>query len=388
MFLNKIILFLICILSIAFSACKYSINPPGNPLKKIQKTPDEVPLSDLKLPEGFAIEVYAYDIENARSMALSKSNVLYVGTRSLGKVYALKDESKNFQIDKTHILMENGNMPNGVALKGDDLYVAEVNRILKFPNVESDLGGTKTFEVIYDGYPTEKHHGWKYISFGPDGDLYVPVGAPCNICESENKIFNSITKLNVETGDLQIVQEGIRNTVGFTWHPESDELWFSDNGRDMMGDDIPGCELNHAKRKGMHFGYPYCHEANTPDPEFGEGKSCADYTSPTQVLGAHVAPLGIEFYKEGMFPESYKNTIFIAEHGSWNRSKKSGYRISMVKIDDNNQSLGYETFIEGWLDSSTDDVWGRPVDLEWMPDGSLLISDDFANLVYRVTYEG
>lgn len=380
-------LLLLIFIPIFFGACKYSVNPPGNPLKKVQKTPLDVPLNSLNLPDGFKIEVYSNDIENARSLALAPTGTLFVGTRSLGEVYALQDLDKDFVTEKKHIIMKDGNMPNGVAVKDNDLYVAEVNRILKFPDVENNLEIAVDPEIIYDQYPTEKHHGWKYIAFGPDDHLYVPVGAPCNICESEDPIFNTITRLNVENKEMEIMHSGIRNTVGFSWHPETQDLWFSDNGRDMMGDDMPGCELNYANKNEMHFGYPYCHQGDTIDPKLGEGKSCDDYTAPAQILGPHTAPLGIEFYKKGMFPESYSNAVFIAEHGSWNRSKKIGYRITMVRIDENNNSLGYETFIDGWLDESNDDVWGRPVDLEWLPDGSLLISDDFANLIYRVTYE-
>jgi len=379
---------LICCLAIIIASCKYSVNPPGNPLKKIQKSPSSFPLEDLKLPPGFTIEVYAEEVKNARSLALSPTGTLFVGNRSGGNVFALQDKAKNGVIDTKHTILENGNMPNGVAFKDGDLYVAEVNRIVKFPNIESQLTSVNPPEVLFDKYPTESHHGWKYIAFGPDGLLYIPVGAPCNVCESEDRIFNTITRLNVETKEMEIIQEGIRNTVGFTWHPQTKELWFSDNGRDMMGDDMPGCELNYAPKVGLHYGFPYCHQGDILDPKFGEGKSCEDYVAPVQVLGPHVAPLGIEFYKEGMFPPSYKNTVFIAEHGSWNRSKKIGYRISMVKLDKNNNSLGYETFIDGWLDKAEDEVWGRPVDLEWMEDGSLLISDDFANAIYRVSYVG
>lgn len=374
----KIQLFL-CLVAI-LSSCKFSVNPPGNPFKKVQKSPSQIPLEDLHLPPGFSIEVYAENVDNARSITLSPTGTLFIGTRSGGSVYALKDSTQ-------YTLYENGNMPNGVALKNGDLYVAEVNRILKFPNIENSLNSVNPPDVVFDQYPTESHHGWKYIAFGPDGKLYVPVGAPCNVCDSDDRIFNTITRLDVDTKEMDIVQEGIRNTVGFTWHPESKNLWFSDNGRDMMGDDIPGCELNTASTEGLHFGFPFCHQGDVLDPKFGEGKSCEDYEAPVQVLGPHVAPLGIEFYKSGMFPSSYENTIFIAEHGSWNRSKKIGYRITMVKLDANNKSLGYETFIDGWLDESEDDVWGRPVDLEWMEDGSLLISDDYANAIYRVTYK-
>ncbi len=377
----------IIFLSISFfTACNFSFNPPSNPFKKSEKSPETLPLNTLKLPNGFKIEAYAEDVKNARSIKLSKKNTLFVGTRGLGNVYALRDSNKDLKIDQKITLFEDGNMPNGVALKDGDLYVAEVNRILKFEDIENNLTLNLSPEVVYDQYPEESHHGWKFIDFGPDGKLYVPVGAPCNICESEEEVFNSITSLDVDTKEMKILHNGIRNTVGFNWHPETKELWFSDNGRDMMGDDIPGCELNRVTGTKQHFGYPYCHQGDLIDPKLGDGKSCDDYVAPVQVLGPHVAPLGIEFYQSGMFPEAYQNKVFIAEHGSWNRSKKSGYRITTVTLDENYNAVAYEPFIYGWLNEETDDVWGRPVDMEWMDDGSLLISDDFANAVYRVSY--
>ncbi len=369
--------------------CKSAVNPPGNPLKKIQDTPDEYPLETIQLPEGFEIDLYAADIDNARSMCLAPDGTLFVGTRSAGFVYALKDTDGDYKVDQQYTLLEDGNMPNGVAFKDGDLYVAEVSRILKYSDILSKLDNPGTPEVIYDEYPTEKHHGWKYIAFGPDDRLYVPVGAPCNICKSEDEVFASITSINADGTDMKVEQHGVRNTVGFDWHPDTNELWFTDNGRDRMGDDIPGCELNRASKKGMHFGYPYCHQGDVIDDELGEGKSCNEYTAPAQVLDAHVAPLGIEFYTGNMFPSMYKNQAFFAEHGSWNRSRKSGYRVMMVTLDDKYNATSYEPFLSGWLDSDDDDdVWGRPVDIELMPDGSMLVSDDFANAIYRVTYTG
>lgn len=359
-----------------------------NKAEKAAGDEDVNPLENLILPPGFSIDIYADDIVNARSLCLSPAGTLFVGTRSHGDVYALKDTDGDHKIDTKYTLMTGGNMPNGVAYKDGTLYVAEVNRILKFENIEERLGDGIDYDVVYDQYPTDKHHGWKYIAFGPDGKLYVPVGAPCNVCDSENEIYNTITRIDTDGSAPEILQRGVRNTVGFTWHPKTQELWFTDNGRDMMGDDMPACELNYAPRKGMHFGFPYCHQGDTLDPEFGVDKNCADYTAPAQNLGAHVAALGCEFYRPGQFPAAYQDKIFIAEHGSWNRSKKIGYQISMVNVDDNNQASSYEPFVSGWLDDETDDVAGRPVDMEWMPDGSMLISDDFSDVIYRVTYTG
>ncbi len=380
---------LLLLLCAAFYCCNNTaVNAPTkteDPVEEGDNT--SLPLNKINLPDGYEIAIYADDVENARSMALSPTGTLYVGTRSKGSVYALKDTDGDHKVDKKYVLLEGGNMPNGVALKNGDLYVAEVNRILKWSDIESKLDNPGEPEIIYDEYPTEKHHGWKYIAFGPDGKLYVPVGAPCNICESEDPIFNTITRINPDGTDMEIVQSGIRNTVGFTWHPETEELWFTDNGRDMMGDDIPGCELNRATTKGQHFGYPYCHQGDTPDPEHGSKRGCAEFTPPVQTLGPHVAPLGVEFIGDS-FDGEVKGAALMAEHGSWNRSKKIGYRLTMVGLDADHNSTGYEVFADGWLDEESDEAWGRPVDLEWMPDGSLLVSDDFADVIYRIEYKG
>ena len=372
------------LLLIMLNACG-NFNPP--PPKIFNNTPaSKLPLSSIKLPEGFKIDIYAENVKNARSMCLSPNGTLFVGTRDKGDVYALKDTDGDFRVDKMYTLATGLNMPNGVALRDGDLYIAEVNRIIKLENIEASLANPPQPVVVYDQYPTEKHHGWKYISFGPDGKLYVPVGAPCNICESKEDIFNSITRLDLETKKVEIVQRGVRNTVGFTWHPDNKELWFTDNGRDMLGDDVPSCELNHASSDGMHFGYPYCHQGDVADPEFGAKRPCSDFTAPAQKLGAHVAPLGVEFYTGKMFPNAYKKQILLAEHGSWNRSKKSGYRIMMVTLNAQGQATSYKPFAEGWLNPDTQDVWGRPVDLEFLPDGSMLVSDDYADVIYRISH--
>ena len=372
------------LLLIMLNACG-NFNPP--PPKIFNNTPaSKLPLSSIKLPEGFKIDIYAENVKNARSMCLSPNGTLFVGTRDKGDVYALKDTDGDFRVDKMYTLASGLNMPNGVALRDGDLYIAEVNRIIKLENIEASLANPPQPVVVYDQYPTEKHHGWKYISFGPDGKLYVPVGAPCNICESKEDIFNSITRLDLETKKVEIVQRGVRNTVGFTWHPDNKELWFTDNGRDMLGDDVPSCELNHASSDGMHFGYPYCHQGDVADPEFGAKRPCSDFTAPAQKLGAHVAPLGVEFYTGKMFPNAYKKQILLAEHGSWNRSKKSGYRIMMVTLNAQGQATSYKPFAEGWLNPDTQDVWGRPVDLEFLPDGSMLVSDDYADVIYRISH--
>ena len=349
----------------------------------------KLPIDKILLPPGFKIGVYAENIDGARSLCLSPGGTLFVSTRDKGNVYALRDNNGDHTADQTFTLATDLNSPNGIAFRNGSLYVAEINRILRYDNIESQLSKPPAPVVVYDKYPTDEMHGWKYIAFGPDGKLYVPVGAPCNICEPENPIYASITRLDVDKpGEPEIVQRGIRNTVGFTWHPVTKELWFTDNGRDWLGDDMPACELNHAPKEGMHFGYPYCHQGDLQDTKYGDKRPCSDFTPPTQKLGPHVAPLGLEFYSGKMFPAAYQNQIFIAEHGSWNRSTKIGYQISLVKIDANGKSLGYEPFATGWHQKSDDSVWGRPVDLEHLPDGSLLVSDDHGDAVYRIWYEG
>ncbi len=345
----------------------------------------DLPLEDIILPPGFEIDVYA-KVDNARSLALGDKGTVFVGNRSGSSVYAVQDEDGDNYAEKVYELKSGLNSPNGVAYKDGDLYFAEISKIWRIKDIESKLENPGKAELIYGKYPTDGHHGWKYIAFGPDGLLYVPVGAPCNICESENSIYASITRLDVNNPNPEIYAEGIRNTVGFTWHPESKELWFTDNGRDWLGDDEPPCELNRAAKKGLHFGYPYCHGGTISDPEFGTKFPCSDFQKPVQNLGPHVAPLGLKFYTGDMFPEAYKNQVLIAEHGSWNRSTPIGYRITMVSLD-GNRSQGYADFATGWL-KKDGTAWGRPVDVLVMPDGALLVSDDKAGVIYRIIYKG
>ncbi|WP_057940029.1 PQQ-dependent sugar dehydrogenase [Algoriphagus resistens] len=347
----------------------------------------EVKLDKIKLPENFKIEVWAADIPNARQMAISEDGIVFVGNRQEDKVYAIIDEDDDGKADTKFILAEDLNMPNGVAYKNGDLYVAEVSRIIRFKDIKNNLNAPK-YEVVYDGYPTEAHHGWKFIAFGPDGLLYVPVGAPCNICKSEDEIFASITRLDVTSPNPtpEIVAHGVRNSVGFDWDPKTGDMWFTDNGRDMMGDDVPNCELNHITETGQHFGYPYWHEGTVKDPEFGDkGGPASDYVAPAAKMGAHVAPLGMRFYGGSMFPAEYQNKVIVAKHGSWNRSKKSGYVLTSIEVDGSAAS-GEKDFATGWLDEDAQEAWGRPVDVQEMKDGSLLVSDDMAGVIYRITY--
>ena len=337
-------------------------------------------LDDINLPPGFAIEEYA-DVPNARSLAMGDRGTLFVSTRRGREVYAVVENDDGST--RTIELSDDFKTPNGIAFHDGDLYVAEIARVWRFRNIEDNLDGGLEPELLDIELPSERHHGWRYIGFGPDDKLYISIGIPCNICEEEG--FAEIIRMNPDGSERETYASGIRNSVGFTWHPETQDLWFTDNGRDMMGDDIPPCELNYAPRQGLHFGYPYCHGSDVLDPEYGKGRSCSDYTPPVQDLGPHVAPLGVRFYTGDMFPEEYRGQVFIAEHGSWNRSKKIGYRVTMVRLD-GNEAVSYEPFADGWLQN--EQVSGRPVDLLVKDDGSLLVSDDFADKIYRITYTG
>jgi glucose/arabinose dehydrogenase len=344
----------------------------------------EYQLNKIQLPPGFKISVFA-EIPNARSMCWGSNQTLFVGNRDEDKVYAAKDTNNDGRADQIFIIDQNLNMPCGVAFKNGSLFVAEVSRILRYDNIENNLNKPPKPVVVYDKFPTEKHHGWKYIAFGPDEKLYVPVGAPCNVCEEKDSIFATITRMSADGTNVEIFAKGIRNSVGFDWHPVTKELWFTENGRDHFGDNIPADELNTAPQKGMHFGFPYCHQGDTLDPEFGKNKNCNDYTPPAQKLGPHVAALGMQFYTGNMFLPEYKNQIFIAEHGSWNRTDKIGYRVMLARLQ-NNKVVQYIPFATGWMQLN-DTVIGRPVDIEIDKQGALLVSDDKAGVVYRIIFE-
>lgn len=342
-------------------------------------------LACIKLPPGFSIDYYARNVEGARSMTLSPNGTLFVGSRDAGKVYAVRDRNNDSKADDVIVLAQGLDMPNGVAFRNGSLYVAEVSRVIRYDNIEASLEKPPAPVVVNDKFPSDQAHGWKYIKFGPDGKLYVPVGMPCNICnkEGEDERYGTIMRMEPDGNQLEIFAKGIRNTVGFAWHPLTGELWFTDNGRDWLGDDTPPDELNRAPKIGMHFGFPFCHAGDIPDPEFGNLRNCSEFTPPEMKLGPHVAALGMTFYTGSMFPEEYKNQIFIAEHGSWNRKTPIGYRVSLVKLE-NNKTVSYEPFADGWLQGLA--AWGRPVDVLVMPDGALLVSDDKNNAIYRVSY--
>jgi glucose/arabinose dehydrogenase len=340
-------------------------------------------LDDIALPPGFHIEVYAADLPNARQMAAGPPGVVFVGSRSAGNVYAVVDRKGEHRADEVHVIARRLDMPSGVAFRDGDLYVAAVNRILRFRDVARDLAHPPKPEIVTEAYPSDAHHGWKFIAFGPDGRLYVPVGAPCNVCVPPGPLHATITRLDVAGGAPEVVARGVRNSVGFDFQPQTGTLWFTDNGRDMLGDDQPPDKLNRLGRVGEHFGFPFCHSDGIPDPELNGGRRCATFTAPARQLGPHVAAIGMRFYTGQMFPERFRGGIFIAEHGSWNRSTPIGYRVSFVKVE-GDRATSYEPFASGWLTGAA--ASGRPADVLVMADGALLVSDDKAGRIYRISY--
>lgn len=342
-------------------------------------------IKHLHLPEGFQISIYADNVPNARSLALGNANLIFVGSGAEGKVYALQDNNGDGVAEKRYTIATDLNMPNGVAYQDDALYVAEINRIIRYDHISQQLAAPPKPIVVYDQFPTNRHHGWKYLRFGPDGNLYTAVGSPCNICEPQQPIFTSLVRLDKYGQHVEILARGIRNTVGFDWQPKTHALFFTDNGRDYLGDDLPPEELNQWSKIGEHFGYPYCHAGYIKDPEFGDRKQCQQFKAPAWQFKAHVAPLGLRFYQGKQFPNKYHQQLFVAQHGSWNRTKPDGYRIALVTFDQN-KPVSEEIFIDGWL-TSDDEVLGRPVDILEMPDGSLLISDDKLGVIYKVQYK-
>ncbi len=340
-----------------------------------------MPLDLIHLPRNFSIEIYTNEVPGARSLAVGHKGTVFVGTRKEGdgRVYAVVDAGAEGR--RVFVIARGLDMPNGVAFRDGALYVAESHRILRFDNIESHLTTPPAPVVVSEDFPPSAVHGWKFIRFGPDGKLYIPIGAPCNVCQQYG--YALITRMNADGTQHEVYAEGVRNTVGFDWQPMTQALWFTENGRDMLGDDVPADELNTASGAGLHFGFPYCHAGDIPDPEFGKLFPCNVYQPPALKLGAHVAPLGMRFYTGMMFPPEYKNQIFIAEHGSWNRSQKVGYRVTRVRLKDN-KAIEYEPFAEGWLQGEA--FWGRPVDLLVMSDGAMLVSDDYAGAIYRIRY--
>lgn len=343
-------------------------------------------LDALTLPRGFRISLFTQEVPNARSMTVDEEGTVYVASMNEGKVYIVKDRNSDGTADNVDVLASGLNMPNGVAYWNGSLYIAEISRIIKYDDVKH-LDKTKAIpEVVYADFPKDVHHGWKYLRVGPDQKLYTAIGAPCNICLSDKALYATIVRLDLAGKNLEIYARGVRNTVGFDWHPDTHLLWFTDNGRDWLGDDAPPDELNQASAPDLHFGYPFCHGDAISDPQFGQIQSCSAFTPPAWKFPAHVAALGARFYTGKQFPSDYQGRLFVAQHGSWNRSTKQGYRVVSLRFE-NGRPVEEQVFIQGWL-KANGDVTGRPVDILQMPDGALLISDDKNGALYRVTYSG
>ncbi|MEM9950110.1 MAG: PQQ-dependent sugar dehydrogenase [Chloroflexota bacterium] len=347
---------------------------------------DSGTIDQVEMPDGFEISIFADNVEGARTLRLGDNGTLFVSSRGAGNIYAIPNATSSETAEDIIIVDSDLNSPNGIDLVDGDLYVAEIGQITRYDDIEDNLTSAES-TLITDALPEVGHHGWRYMGYAPDGMLYVAIGAPCNVCELE-EMFGTIHRLNLDGTNLEEYVTGVRNSVGFDWHPETGELWFTNNGRDLMGDDIPPDTLHYAPEQGLHMGFPYCHAGTIADPAFGDERSCDEFTPPAQSLTPHGAALGMRFYTGDSFPESYQNQIFIAEHGSWNRSVPIGYRVMLATVNDNNEVISYEPFAEGWLNEETGIAWGRPVDVLVMPDGSLLVSDDAGDKIYRITYTG
>ena len=372
--------------------------PPGSPLlgrpadneaaaklapiapPPIAAAPDKLPVAKLKVPQGFNIEVYAAGMANARSLAEGDKGTVFVGTRLVGNVYAVTNKDGKRSVK---VLASGLYRPNGVAFKNGTLYIAELSKVSKIDKVEDNLDSSPKPTMIYDDLPKDEAHGWKFIAIGPDNKLYVPVGQPGNNVLHDDA-HGQIRRINLDGSGAEVVARGVRNTVGFDWNPETRQLYFTDNGRDWMSEDVPEDELNRVTKVGEHFGAPYCLQGNIVDPEFGWGRSCSEFTAPVGLLGPHSASLGMRFYTGNMFPKSYKNAIIVARHGSWNRSKKVGGDVVVVKLNKDGTVKSTEPLITGFLEDNK--YIGRPVDVMQMKDGSLLVSDDWNGAIYRVTY--
>jgi len=344
---------------------------------------DKLPIGKIKVPPGFKVEVWVPEILDARGLRQGDKGTIFVSSNFVaGKIYAVVDKGGKREV-KT--IAEKLMLPNGIEFYKGALYVATPKAITRYDDIESTLDKPKDPVTIYDKLPGEIPHGWKFIKIGPDGKLYVPTGAPCNICEPNPDTYAQISRMNLDGTGMEVVARGVRNTVGFDFNPKTGELWFTDNQRDWLTEDLPNDELNRLTNAGrQHFGYPYCHGGDLLDPEFGWGKSCADFTKPVALLGPHSAPLGMRFYTGKMFPEKYQNAIFIARHGPWNRSTKYAADVIVVYLNGNGTVKSWEPFMTGLVENNT--YLGRPVDVLVMKDGSLLVSDDHAGAIYRISY--
>ncbi len=342
----------------------------------------EIPLASYKLPPGFKAEIWATGMPGARAMARGADGKIYIGTRGIGRVYEVSDSGGQ---RTSRVVVDKLNQPSGVAYANGALYVMAIDKVLRYDGIEKNPAAqpvdmTATFKL-----PKEQHHNWKYIAFGPDDKLYVPFGAPCNICEPTDE-YAQIRRYNADGSGMEVIARGVRNTQGFTWHPTTKEMWFTDHGRDWMGDDTPEDELNRMTRTGANFGFPYCHANGVVDKDLKKDKACDNVVLPVQTMGPHAAAMGAHFYTGGMFPAEYRNRLFVARKGSWNRNTKFGYDVVTVTMDADGKNPKIEPFMTGFVNPAANTFSGRPTYMLQLPDGSLLISDEQLGAIYRITY--
>ncbi len=341
-------------------------------------------LDSIRLPDGYHISIFASHVPGVRSLAISPEGTIFAGTLSEGKVYALRDLNGDQQVDEVLVVDEGLILPSGVAFRSGDLYVAEGSRILLYAEIEERLYDSPEPIVVSNPFPADNFHGWHTIAFGPDGKLYASIGAPCNACESADPLFATIVRMGRGGEEIEIVARGVRSAGGLAWHPENGDLYFTEAGRVWMGDQIPSDELNRSGGEGFHFGFPFCHGTDLPDPELGEGVDCDQFTSPAAELGSHVGPFGLAFGRGTNFPDRQRNSLFIAERGSLVGSDPAGFRLTTLSLSEEGEPV-YEEFATGWLREG--EILGRPTDLVVTAEGDLLLSDEYRGVIYRISFE-
>ena len=350
--------------------------------------PEDIPLDRLKVPAGFRVELWAHGIPGGRMMARGEQGTVFLGTRGIGRVYAVIDRDGE---RSSKVIARKLVQPNGVLFHEGSLYVAAINKVLRFDNIEANLDNIPAPVDLTEAFklPPEVHHNWKFLALGPDGKIYIQVGSPCNLCEVNPGVHGQIRRYKLDGSAMEIVARGVRNSVGFDFHPKTGELWFTDNGRDWAGEDVFEDELNRvpADMIGAHFGFPYCHAKGQPDPDIRVPNACANVVLPVATLGPHGASVGMRFYTGKMFPAEYRNAILVARRGSWNRTAKNGYDVLKITATPDGKNARITPFLSGFLDETQNEFWGRPVDVMLMPDGSVLVSDEHNGAIYRVSYQ-
>ena len=351
---------------------------------KLTVTPaSQIPIDKLRMPAGFKAEIWATGLPGGRAMTRGDDGKIYVGTRGIGRVYEVTDGGSARTV---RTVVDKLNQPAGVAFKNGSLYVMAIDKMLRYDGIEKNPSAVAVDMTDKFQLPKEQHHNWKYISFGPDGKLYVPFGAPCNICELPSQEYAQIRRYNADGSGMEVIARGVRNSVGFDWHPATKELWFSNHGRDWLGDDSPNDTLNRLSKTGLNYGFPYCHQGNLPDPEIKKANACEGVDQPVAMMGTHAATMGVMFYTGNMFPPEYRNVLLNARKGSWNSTKKTGYDVVVVKADADGKNAKVEPFLTGFMNDADQSFWGRPAYLMQMPDGAVLVSDEQTGAIYRVSY--